>query len=55
MAMVMADLDMAAATHVAMGDTGPMDSTEPLQDPLTRFRLIQLLPSMTFPLFLHVY
>jgi hypothetical protein len=33
MAMAMADLDMAAAAHVAVADTGPMDSTEPLQDP----------------------
>ena len=55
MAMAVADLDMAAVAHVAVGDTGPTDSTKPLQDPLTLFRAIQLLPSMTFPLLLHVF
>lgn len=55
MAMAVADLDMATAGHIAVGDTNPTDSTEQLQDPLALFRLIQLVPSMTFPLQLHVY
>lgn len=55
MAMAVADLDMAAAAHIAVGDTGPTESTKPLQDPLTLFRLIQLLSSMALPLLLHVF
>lgn len=50
MAVAMADTDMAAVAHISDRDTSPTDSTEKLQDLLILFKVIQLLPSMTFPL-----
>ena len=34
-AVAMRGMDMAAAAHLAVADTGPMDSTEKFLEPLT--------------------
>lgn len=54
-AMVMADMNMAATIHIAVGDTGPPVSTEQIVYLFALFRLIQLVPNITFPLLLEVY